>query len=169
LLGLLYQQPRHGYDLHGLFDELLAGTWPLKIAQVYTALSAMERDGLVECEVVPQPDYPDRKVYSLTEVGEKELIRWLEDTGTRTVQLREDVVLKVLVGSWIDPRSAVQVIAEQRDACLDALAELLRARDEPGTALSTQLLLEAAVLRLEGDVKWLELCEQRLVRQRRRR
>ena len=35
LLGLLAQEPRHGYDLKNAFEALLGGTWPLNIGQVY--------------------------------------------------------------------------------------------------------------------------------------
>ena len=39
LLGLLRQQPRHGYDLKSDFETLLVGTWPLNIGQIYTTLA----------------------------------------------------------------------------------------------------------------------------------
>ena len=164
LLGLLHQQPRHGYDLRRVFEELLGGTWPLNIAQVYTALSALERDGLVVCDVVPQDAVPDRKVYSLSEVGEKELRRWLEEPGRPLVQLRDEMVHKVLVAALVGDDSVTQLIVEQRELTMRSLAELVQARDDDDIPVPTELLLDAAILRLEGDLKWLELCERRLAR-----
>jgi DNA-binding PadR family transcriptional regulator len=169
LLGLLHQQPRHGYDLRRVFEELLGGTWPLNIAQVYTALSALERDGLIECDVVPADTGPDRKVYSLSEVGEKELRRWLEEPGRPIVQLRDETVHKVLVAALVGDDGVLDLVVAQRDDAVRAMAELVSAREDPSLSVPTQLLLDAAILRLEGDVKWLELCEQRLVRRDRRR
>ena len=169
LLGLLHQQPRHGYDLRRVFEELLGGTWPLNIAQVYTALSGLERDGLVVCDVVPADAGPDRKVYSLSEVGEKELRRWLEEPGTPLVQLRDEVVHKVLIASLVGDPGVLDLVVAQRVDAVRAMAELVSARDAASLSLPTQLLLDAAILRLEGDVKWLELCEQRLVRRGRAR
>lgn len=162
LLGLLHQGPRHGYELRRVFEELLGGTWPLNIAQVYNALAALERDGLIRCDVVPQEAVPDRKVYSLTEIGEKELRRWLEEPGRPVVQMRDEMVHKVLVAVLLGDEQLLPLLVEQRDEAMRALAELVRARDEPELGLPTQLLLDAAILRLEGDVKWLELCERRL-------
>jgi len=164
LLGLLHQQPRHGYDLRRVFEELLGGTWPLNIAQVYTALSALERDGLVVCDVVRQDAVPDRKVYSLSEVGEKELRRWLEEPGRPLVQLRDEMVHKVLVAALVGDDSVTQLIVEQRELTMRSLAELVQARDDDDIPVPTELLLDAAILRLEGDLKWLELCERRLAR-----
>jgi DNA-binding PadR family transcriptional regulator len=163
LLGLLHQQPRHGYDLRRVFEELLGGTWPLNIAQVYTSLSALERDGLVVCDVVPQDAVPDRKVYSLSEVGAKELRRWLDEPGRPMVQLRDEMVHKVLVAALVGDESVTQLIVEQRELAMQSLAELVQARDDDITT-PTELLLDAAILRLEGDLKWLELCERRLAR-----
>jgi len=164
LLGLLHQQPRHGYDLRRVFEELLGGTWPLNIAQVYTALSALERDGLVVCDIVRQDAVPDRKVYSLSEVGEKELRRWLEEPGRPLVQLRDEMVHKVLVAALVGDDSVTQLIVEQRELTMRSLAELVQARDDDDIPVPTELLLDAAILRLEGDLKWLELCERRLAR-----
>ena len=163
LLALLHQEPRHGYDLRRVFEELLGGTWPLNIAQVYTALSALERDGLVVCDVVRQDAVPDRKVYSLSEVGEKELRRWLEEPGRPLVQLRDEMVHKVLVAALVGDDSVTQLIVEQRELTMRSLAELVQARDDD-IPVPTELLLDAAILRLEGDLKWLELCERRLAR-----
>jgi DNA-binding PadR family transcriptional regulator len=168
LLGLLHQRPRHGYDLRRVFEELLGGTWPLNIAQVYKALAALERDGLVACDVIPQDAVPDRKVYSVTELGDKELQRWLEEPGRPVVQLRDEIVHKVLVATLLGDEHVVSLIVEQRAEAMRALAELIRLRNEE-TALPTQLLLDAAILRLEGDVKWLEQCEHRLAGRRIRR
>jgi DNA-binding PadR family transcriptional regulator len=169
LLGLLHQQPRHGYDLRRVFEELLGGTWPLNIAQVYTALSGLERDGLVVCDIVPAGGGPDRKVYSLSEVGEKELRRWLEEPGRPLVQLRDEIVHKVLVGALVADPNIVELVVEQRDEAMRAMADLVQAREDPSIPLATELLLDAAILRLEGDVKWLELCAQRLASRGRRR
>src|SRR3954465_2465057 len=121
LLALLYQEPRHGYDLRRVFEELLGGTWPLNIAQVYNALSALERDGLVACDVVPQEAVPARKVYSLPELGEKELRRWLEEPGHPVVQLRDEMVHKVLVATLLGDESGTQLTLEQREPTLQSL------------------------------------------------
>lgn len=169
LLGLLREQPRHGYDLRTIFEELLGGTWPVNIAQVYTALTGLERDGLVACEVVPQHAAPHRKVYSLTEVGAKELRRWLEEPAAPAVRLRDETVLKVLVSALSGGEDSIELVVAQRDAAMQALADLVRARAEPDLSLPTELLLDAAILRVEGDVKWLEQCERRLSRRRSKR
>ena len=163
LLALLARAELHGYELKAAFEELLGGTWLLNIGQVYTVLSKLEQDGLVECEVVPQDKVPDRKVYSLTERGRKELLGWMEETIPAPVKLRDEVFLKIILQQTSglgDPSALVWI---QRQGHLDALAQLTRLRDETDAKdLTTSLLLDGLILRLEADLKWLELCEERL-------
>jgi DNA-binding PadR family transcriptional regulator len=161
LLGLLDAEPRYGYELKTVFEQFLGGTWPLNIGQVYTALSRMERDGLVECQVVPQDLLPDRKVYALTEKGRTELRAWLAEPDTGPVSLRDEFFLKIAIASLNDERPR-EVINRQRTEHLNALAELGRLQHDPNLNPATGLLLEGAMLRLEADLKWLDVCEDRL-------
>ncbi len=162
LLALLADGPRHGYDLKGVFDDLLGATWPLNIAQIYAALSKLEDDGFITCEVVPQENVPNRKVYALTELGRKEIDRWVGEPAEGPVRLRDEVFFKVLAGVLVDSKDPVEVVARQRQGYLQALAELERAQREPGLEFGTSLLLEGAALRLEADLRWLDRCEERL-------
>src|SRR5260370_40163577 len=47
LLGLLAEEPLHGYEVKNRFEAVLGGTWEVNIGQVYTTLQRLERDGLV--------------------------------------------------------------------------------------------------------------------------
>ena len=52
LLALLEQGPMYGYQLRAEFEQRTGATWPLNVGQVYTTLTRLERDGLVEGEGV---------------------------------------------------------------------------------------------------------------------
>lgn len=156
LLALLGRSAAYGYELKAAFERLLAGTWPINIGQVYRELARMEANGLVECTVVAQDLLPDRKVYELTERGSKELERWLEAPPTSLVRLRDEVFLKVIVQLG-NHGAALETIWRQREAHLTAIAELGRLRNE--TDAATGLLIDGLVLRLEADLRWLDLAE----------
>src|SRR5688572_17189694 len=91
LLALLSTRRRHGYELKQEFEARFAGTWPLNIGQVYTTLARMERDGLVESEIVPQEVVPDRRVYAITEDGRRDLKQWLVDPVDGPVRLKDEL------------------------------------------------------------------------------
>lgn len=161
LLGLLDAEPRYGYELKAVFEQFLGGTWQLNIGQIYTTLGKLEADGLVAAQVVPQDGNPDRKVYELTRAGRAALAEWAGAADDGPVRLREELFLKVAVLSLTDSGRARALIHEQRTAHLATLAGLndqLAGAPHP----STELLLEAAMLRLEADLRWLDLAEDRL-------
>ncbi|HEY0692544.1 MAG TPA: helix-turn-helix transcriptional regulator, partial [Kribbella sp.] len=53
LLALLRAEPKYGYQLRGEFEAATGSTWPLNIGQVYTTLTRLERDGLVQAATDP--------------------------------------------------------------------------------------------------------------------
>lgn len=162
LLGLLDAEPRYGYELKAVFERFLGGTWLLNLAQVYTTLTRLEREGLVEAEVVPQGMTPDRKVYALTDEGRAALEAWASEPERGPMRLRDELYLKIAVRSLTDGAGAGELIQAQRAAHLDALAEMTRAQDDVDLHPSTALLLEGAMLRLEADLRWLDVAESRL-------
>ena len=162
LLGLLVQEPRHGYDLKNAFESMLGGTWPLNIGQVYTTLSRLERDGLVESQVVPQDLLPDRKVYSLTAAGGEELDRWLAEPAQGSIRLKDEFFIKLLVHQLVASDHSLALIWKQRQIYMQKLARLTALRTDPSLDATTRLLMEGAILHVEADLEWLDLCEERL-------
>ncbi|HJR25521.1 MAG TPA: PadR family transcriptional regulator [Acidimicrobiales bacterium] len=161
LLGLLEAEPRYGYELKAVFEQFLGGTWQLNIGQIYTTLGKLEAEGLVAAQVVPQDSSPDRKVYEITDAGRAALSDWATTVEGGPVRLREELFLKVAVLSLSDSGRARTLIHEQRTAhlaTLAGLADLQAGAPHP----ATELLLEAAMLRLEADLRWLDLAEDRL-------
>lgn len=79
LLGLIAQQPRHGYDLHAAFTAIVGGeqNWEVKPAQVYTTLSRLMEGGFIEEEGVEQSGGPEKHIYTVTQKGLEDLRTWL--------------------------------------------------------------------------------------------
>ena len=171
LLALLAQGTAHGYELKQAIEQTFGDAWPpLNIGQVYTTLGRLERDGFVASAHVAQAGRPDKRVYELTDAGRDEVRRWLEEpvSGPR---LKDEFFTKLVLArlpgvaalnGGSDPRA---LIARQRRDYLQSLRDLngLLLRQQPGDGqLSAALLIEGAILHLEADLKWLDLCEQRL-------
>jgi DNA-binding PadR family transcriptional regulator len=160
LLGLLAQEPRHGYDLKNAFEEMLGGTWPLNVGQVYTTLARLERDGLVASAIVPQDLLPDRKVYSLTETGREELDRWLAEPSQGSIRLKDEFFIKFLVHQLADSGDATSLLWRQRQVYMQTLTQLTSLRMDASLDPTTRLLIEGAILHVEADLEWLDLCEE---------
>ncbi|MFX1363284.1 MAG: helix-turn-helix transcriptional regulator [Promethearchaeota archaeon] len=64
-------QQLSGYDLIRNLNRHFAGTWEARSGTIYPILRKLEKDGFLKAKQVKSPIGPLRKVYSLTEVGEK--------------------------------------------------------------------------------------------------
>ena len=64
-------QQLSGYDLIKNLNRSFAGTWEAQSGTVYPILRKLEKDGFLKAKQVKSPIGPLRKVYSLTEAGEK--------------------------------------------------------------------------------------------------
>jgi DNA-binding PadR family transcriptional regulator len=160
-LALLAAGPAHGYELKQALEQRLGATLPpLNAGQVYTTLARLERDGLVVGADVPD-DSRQKRVYELTPAGRAELEEWIA-TPTPGTRLRDDFFLKLVLADAGGIDSGGAVIERQRGATLQALRDLTTAAVNGNDA--AVLLAEGAALHLEADLKWLELCEERLNR-----
>jgi len=162
VLGLLADQPLHGYDLKSRFEQLLGGTWDVNIGQIYTTLQRLERDGLVEGDEARGDR--GRRTYRLTEGGAKALNDWLEQPEVEPSQLREEIYVKLLLlGRRANGRLAA-VLAKQRRVYLQRLKDLAnverRARQQGRDDLA--LLVKSAILHTEADLKWTDVYGEEL-------
>jgi DNA-binding PadR family transcriptional regulator len=105
VLGLLaFWGPLSGYDLKRLFDHVLAPMWGAAHSQIYNELRRMQTLGWVTMEREEQETRPDRKIYHLTQAGQEALAAWQEQPPT-VLQLRDELLLKVLFGSLASPEA----------------------------------------------------------------
>jgi DNA-binding PadR family transcriptional regulator len=80
VLGLLAEEPMHGYDLLERFRSRSMGFWvEVGKASVYQALSRLEKRGLVVGRAREGTEGPDRRVYRITRSGRARLAAGLEE------------------------------------------------------------------------------------------
>jgi len=77
ILGFLDYQPMSGYDLKKFFDQSVAHFWSATQSHIYKALENLEKDGMVESQVILQEGKPNRKQYKITDEGRAELRHWI--------------------------------------------------------------------------------------------
>ena len=168
-LALLARAPAHGYELKQAFDETFGGVWPpINVGQIYTTLGRLERDGLVRSVHVEQAHRPDKKVYELTDAGRAALEEWI-DAPAEGPRLRDDFFLKVVLAQKAglnSSRDPAGLIDRQRRRYLQELRDLnqIAARADASENRTAALLAEGAMLHLQADLKWLDLCDAELTR-----
>jgi DNA-binding PadR family transcriptional regulator len=160
LMALMAGEPRYGYQLKTAFESATGGVWRLNIGQVYTTLDRLQRDGLVAVAAGGE-----QKRYSLTPGGEEALGAWWHMTPSDEPPPRDELQLKVLLAIDHGPEHALAVITRQRTALTRLLQHHRRSHPAGDAApLAEALVADALAVRAEADLRWLDLCESRILR-----
>ncbi|WP_030236327.1 PadR family transcriptional regulator [Streptomyces sp. NRRL S-350] len=181
LLALLDQGPRYGYQLRTEFEARTGATWPLNVGQVYTTLSRLERDGLVE---PAGEDEDGHQFYAVTDAGRSELRSWFDTPVPRTSPPRDELAIKLAMAVTVPGVDVSAVVQGQRRHSIKALQDYTRLKgralagapqpgdaDRPGTVPATSndlawlLVLDQLIFQTEAEIRWLDHCETRLAQQ----
>jgi DNA-binding PadR family transcriptional regulator len=156
VLGLLAEEPLHGYQVKQRFEEMLCGTWEVNIGSVYQALQRLERDGLVA--TIGDRGDRGRQAYRTTEAGLSALKEWLEDPDSQPLLLREEVYVKLLLLGRHTNGGLPGLLKRQRHVYLQRLRDLKDqeklAREQGRPQLA--LLFKGGQLHTEADLKFLD-------------
>ena len=158
-LGLLESRPRHGYDLKRAYDERFGQGRPLHYGQVYSTLSRLLKNGLVEVDSVEPGEGPERKRYAITAAGVTDVERWLAQPEKPDLYLQNSLYTKVVL-ALLTGRGPADILDNQRAEHLRLMRELTRRKTDGDTA--DQLICDYALFHLEADLRWLELTAARL-------
>ncbi|MFI2257945.1 PadR family transcriptional regulator [Streptomyces tubercidicus] len=159
LLGLLESGPRHGYDLKRAFDENFGQDRPLHYGQVYSTMSRLLKNGLVEVDAVEAGAGPERKRYAITDAGITDVAQWLARPEKPEPYLQSTLYTKIVLALMTD-RNAAELLDTQRTEHLRLMRGLTE-RKRTGD-LADQLICDHALFHLEADLRWLELTAARL-------
>src|SRR5690606_19806097 len=162
LLGLLESGPRHGYDLKRAFDEKFGHDRPLHYGQVYSTMSRLLKNGLVEVDGIEAGGGPERKRYAITEAGITDVERWLATPEKPEPYLQSTLYTKVVL-ALLTSRDAADVLDTQRSEHLRSMRILTdRKRKGDLADLADQLICAHALFRPAADLRCLALTAARL-------
>jgi DNA-binding PadR family transcriptional regulator len=159
LLGLLNREPCHGYDLKRAYDAYFGRGKPLPFGQVYATLGRLARDGKVVPGRIESGDGPDRKRYSISDVGKRELDAWLNEPSPADPHLQSLIFTKVVLALMLG-HSAEAYLDTQRATHLQRRRELTELKRTG--SLVDALLADHGLFHLEADLRWIDITEARL-------
>jgi DNA-binding PadR family transcriptional regulator len=160
LLVLLTKEPGHGRALHRRLTEALGAAGPaINEGQVYVTLGRLERADLVSVREPEPGARADRKVYEATASGREVAQQWLMDVAWRKVA-PVDFHLKIVAAAATGTADPLSLIDAQRRELLRLLGQVQRGGTADGAGSEGSLLAEGTSLRLQADIRWLEVCER---------
>lgn len=161
LLGMLSQQPRHGYELHKELSNLegLGLVWRIKQAQLYAWLDKLENQGYLSARMIPTESHPPRKEYHLTRAGHKVFEDWMLSPVEHGRELRQDFLAKFFFARLQGEETAHQVLIAQRET-LKKIQSRMEAEDD---ALASSQSYEKQVyqfrmIQIQAFIDWLDSC-----------
>jgi DNA-binding PadR family transcriptional regulator len=162
LLVSLSERPAAGLELARRFDRSIGFFWSATHQQIYKVLRRMEDDGWVTARVIGQSGRPEKREYSVTDIGRKVLADWITTTTPRP-GFRSEIAVKMRGASYGDRAALLANIAELVADHRTRLAhyEALSARDYPeparltGQDLDTYLVLRGGILQETFWIAWL--------------
>lgn len=161
VLGLLNQQPAHGYDLHQRLIEELGQIWHISLSQTYNILKRLEAQGFIVGVVQPQAKAPPRRRFRLTPLGRRRFEGWLTAaTEPRGRAIRVEFLTRLYFIYIADPGAARNLIETQiadTQTGLSRLTEMLA--ELPSEQVFNQLGLDLRLRQLVSILEWLAECK----------
>ena len=162
ILGLLYFEDAggHGYDLARHFgdDQPLGDVLKLEPGMLYHHLKKLARTGWVTVDVEPQGTRPPRQVYTLTDDGREELLRWLREPVQHTREIRLEFLIKLYFARQLDPKLARDLIRGQLETSrqTESAIETRLAAYPLSTDDFARKVLELRLFQTRAAIAWLE-------------
>jgi PadR family transcriptional regulator AphA len=163
ILGLLQQEEMTGYDLKtSCFDQHIAHLWSADQAQIYRTLEKLVNQGWITCYIEIQQNRPNRKVYSTTEAGKAEFIRWLQSPQPIPT-LREPVLVQLFFAAQLSNEVILQLLEQQLAERIEKLvgcenSEMSSQKEQftPREQIMQQLVLDLVIRREQTYIDWLK-------------
>jgi DNA-binding PadR family transcriptional regulator len=159
LLGLLTIQPMSGYDLGQLIRTSVGHFWRESYGQIYPNLKRLAAEGLVTAKTERQKGKPDRRVYSITNKGREQLVKWLALEPQPEIP-RNELLLKLFFGAQVSPAIPIanlERMVEEERALLkqfrQAEQEIAGNRQYPD-APYWRMTARFGLLELEAHLRW---------------
>ncbi|MCX5231938.1 PadR family transcriptional regulator [Streptomyces sp. NPDC006553] len=124
ILVSLLEKPGSGYELARRFERSIGYFWTASHQQIYRVLKRMESDGWVDVRDVPQQGRPDKKEYTVADLGQAVLSSWIHEP-IEPESIRHDLAVKIRGAAFDDPAALIHEVERHRRAHTDRLAHYL--------------------------------------------
>ena len=165
ILGLLNYADMSGYQIMEVFRDSLNYFWKAQTSQIYRELQTLKSGGYVTDTPV-RGRGGDKKIYSITDSGRAELLRWLresKDTPVRDPLLmvtffRGELPAEENIMFFRGMKASLEMFAaqmQQADSSINLYSELTGAPDK---AVYWQMTAEYGRMYTEMLINWTDRC-----------
>lgn len=163
LLGLLYREAGHGYDLHRKVVADLGQVWHISQSQAYLILKRLEKQGDISVEKIQQERLPSRQLLHMTKQGRKNFLKWLDTPSGGSVRaIRMEFITRLYFINMYFPKKFLQTFKRQyleAEKHIQRLENILLSL--PGEQIYNRMSLEMRLKQLHIVLEWLDECQQK--------
>jgi PadR family transcriptional regulator, regulatory protein AphA len=158
VLGFLYFQPMHGYDLHKQIEIDLREVWRIRQSQSYNLLKHLEKEGWITTTHQPQEKRPDRELLTITDSGRNQFESWLfTPTPGSARAIRVEFITRLYFASQISENLCSRLTQEQAKTIrMDLILLFQRLAEIPADQVFNRLGLELRTRQLTVVLEWIE-------------
>ncbi|NUO59552.1 MAG: PadR family transcriptional regulator [Hamadaea sp.] len=127
ILGFLYEQPLHGYELKDRIQSLTGHVKAVSDGALYPALTRLETAGLLTKHTGPGAAGAPRQTLSLTEAGRAELLRRLREPTQSEISDRNKYFTLLAFLRHLPDKAERDAVLQRRLDFLDAPARFFSA------------------------------------------
>lgn len=164
ILAILSSAPKSGYQLSKDVEGSIRFFWNASHQQVYRDLAGLEKSGLVKYKEIAQEERPDKKVYTITKAGVKELLRWMQEPSELPAT-RDSFMIKLFMGHLVKTEYLLKDLRNQKhiyESRLNLLCDIEKKYPHDFKSIPTQQQYMYMTLR-RGIIlsqAWLSWCEE---------
>lgn len=161
VLGFLNDTKLSGYDLQKKINNTINHFWPSTQSQIYRTLNELVEGGLTEMQIIYQDDKPNKKIYSITEKGKKNLEVWL-NTKIGLPNHRNQFLVQLFFSTNLDNKNIIENLLYYKEIMISRLKflenELLNIQ---GININKKqkiyaLIAENGIWALKNEINWIE-------------
>jgi DNA-binding PadR family transcriptional regulator len=164
ILGLVSEKPMTGYDIYKAFEGSIGNFWSAKHSQIYPELKKLTTEKLLQYDIAISGAVKEKKVYTITKEGLKELDAWLREDEPLEPTAKDVFRLRMFFCSRLSHEETYHLLLSQKKKHEDKLAYLedaytSRYSHQPVEAdLGDFLVLSGAISRERAYIDWLKDC-----------
>nr|WP_231662465.1 PadR family transcriptional regulator [Pseudanabaena sp. 'Roaring Creek'] len=106
-------EPKSGYDLAKQFDGSVGFFWQATHQQIYRELTKLDQQNWIAAEAIAQEGRPDKKIFSVTDLGLSHLKTWLLQSS-EVATVKDEFLLKIYAGYLVPESEIINQIQEHR-------------------------------------------------------
>jgi DNA-binding PadR family transcriptional regulator len=158
LLGFLYCEPMHGYELHRKLIADLGQVWHLSQSEAYAILKRLERWDYLTNQPIPQEKLPTRQLLQITPTGQRHFTNWLyAPSGGSIRAIRMEFLTRLYFTNRIDPEKIGTLFENQHLETQNHIQRLQGIlQNLPSAQIINRMSLEMRVRQLNLVLNWLD-------------